>query len=327
MELLKRILNYLKNIFKKKEPSLIDLVPQLKDIDHDKLFKEIRPGDIVFGVTRTDNLEKLGQSHRIRPFIVAKKEKNFVYAYSGTSQKSDLNKHYLLNKDNYHFTKNTYFYLNTCYEIDKNELLYIVDSLKVNHMNEINSKLRSRRKILIDSVHYFREGNIIKNDHNLYYIHKFDSKNNKAIIYKLVEDKNGEIKLNLSKYRLCNKMIDTFLNSAYCIVSEKKYSIEIKAKNKSKNESIFKNHYYKFDIGQKFYCGFNNYIYLFSHKGSNYGVEYFDEDNEFSNLITLPKEEYLNKMEVVDKELVKDIISIIAYDNKKLECLYDELFL
>lgn len=135
MELLKRILNFLKNIFKKKEPSLIDLVPQLKDIDHDKLFKEIRPGDIVFGVTRTDNLEKLGQRHRIRPFIVAKKEKNFVYAYSGTSQKSDLNKHYLLNKDNYHFTKNTYFYLNTCYEIDKNELLYIVDSLKVNHMN------------------------------------------------------------------------------------------------------------------------------------------------------------------------------------------------
>ena len=28
-----------------------------------------------------------------------------------------------------------------------------------------------------------------------------------------------------------------------------------------------------------------------------------------------------------DKELVKDIISIIAYDNKKIECLYDELFL
>ena len=163
MNLLKRILNYLKNIFKKKEPSLIDLVPQLKDIDHDELFKEIRPGDIVFGVTRTDNLEKLGQSHRIRPFIVAKKEKNFIYAYSGTSKKSDLNKHYLLNKDNYHFTKNTYFYLNTCYEIDKNELLYIVDSLKINHMNEINLRLRTRRKILIDSVHYFLELNIIKN--------------------------------------------------------------------------------------------------------------------------------------------------------------------
>ena len=327
MNLLKRILNYLKNIFKKKEPSLIDLVPQLKDIDHDELFKEIRPGDIVFGVTRTDNLEKLGQSHRIRPFIVAKKEKNFIYAYSGTSKKSDLNKHYLLNKDNYHFTKNTYFYLNTCYEIDKNELLYIVDSLKINHMNEINLRLRTRRKILIDSVHCFREGNIIKDDHNLYYIHKFDSKNNKAKIYKLVEDKSGEIKLNLSRYRLCNKMIDTFLNSAYQIVSEKKYSIEIKTKNKSKNEDIFKNHYLKFDVGQKFYCGFNNYIYLFSHKRSDYGVEYFDEDGEFSNLISLPKEEYLNKLEVVDKELVKDIISIIAYDNKKLECLYDELFL
>lgn len=326
MELLKRILNFLKNIFKKKEPSLIDLVPQLKDIDHDKLFKEISPGDIVFGVTRTDNLEKLGQSHRIRPFIVAKKEKNFVYAYSGTSQKSDLNKHYLLNKDNYHFTKNTYFYLNTCYEIDKNELLYIVDSLKVKHMNEINLRLRKRRNTLIDSAHCFREGNIIKDGHNLYYIHKFDSKNNKAKIYKLVEDKNGEIKLNRSRYRLCNKHIETFLNNAYHIVSEKKYSTEIKTRNNNKKESTFKNHYFRFNVGQKFYCGFNNYIYLFSSKGTNYGVEYYDEDEEFSNIITLPKEGYLNKSEVVDKTLVKDIVSIIAYENKKLEWLYDELY-
>ena len=71
---------------------------------------------------------------------------------------------------------------------------------------------------------------------------------------------------------------------------------------------------------------FNNYIYLFSIKGTNYGVEYFDEDEEFSNIITLPKEEYLNKLEVVDKELVRDIVSIIAYENKKIEWLYDELF-
>ncbi|MCI6089212.1 MAG: hypothetical protein PT938_01065, partial [Solobacterium sp.] len=61
-------------------------------------------------------------------------------------------------------------------------------------------------------------------------------------------------------------------------------------------------------------------------KGTNYGVEYFDEDKEFSNIITLPKEEYLNKLEVVDKELVRDIVSIIAYENKKIEWLYDELF-
>ena len=74
MKLLKTILNYLKNLFKKKELSLTDLVPQLKDIDHDKLFEQIRPGDIVFGITRCDNLEKIEESHRIRPFIVAKKK-------------------------------------------------------------------------------------------------------------------------------------------------------------------------------------------------------------------------------------------------------------
>lgn len=55
-------------------------------------------------------------------------------------------------------------------------------------------------------------------------------------------------------------------------------------------------------------------------------VEYYDEDEEFSNIITLPKEGYLNKSEVVDKTLVKDIVSIIAYENKKLEWLYDELY-
>ena len=65
---------------------------------------------------------------------------------------------------------------------------------------------------------------------------------------------------------------------------------------------------------------------MFSSKGTNYGVEYYDEDEEFSNIITLPKEEYLNKSEVVDKTLVKDIVSIIAYENKKLEWLYDELY-
>lgn len=65
---------------------------------------------------------------------------------------------------------------------------------------------------------------------------------------------------------------------------------------------------------------------MFSLKGTNYGVEYFDEDEEFSNIIALPKEEYLNKSEVLDKEFVKDIISIIAYDNKKFEWLYDKLY-
>ena len=61
------------------------------------------------------------------------------------------------------------------------------------------------------------------------------------------------------------------------------------------------------------------------HVKDNY-VEYFNEDDEFSNLICLPKEEYLNKLEVGDKELVRDIVSIIAYENKKIEWLYDELF-
>ena len=326
MKLLKTILNYLKNLFKKKELSLTDLVPQLKDIDHDKLFEQIRPGDIVFGVTRCDNLEKIEESHRIRPFIVAKKKGNGVYAYSGTSKKNNYNHYYLLNKDNYNFTKDTYFNLNNCYEIDKDEILYIVDSLKTNHLNKINSRLKTKGQLLIDCAHFFQEGNIIKDDHNLFYIHEFDSKNNKAIIYKLLEDKNGEIKLNRNRYRLCNKHIETFLNNAYHIVSEKKYSTEIKTRNNNKKESTFKNHYFRFNVGQKFYCGFNNYIYLFSSKGTNYGVEYYDEDEEFSNIITLPKEGYLNKSEVVDKTLVKDIVSIIAYDNKKFEWLYDKLY-
>lgn len=91
MNLLKTILNYLKCLFKKRKPSLTELVPQLKGIDHDELFKEIRAGDIVFGVTRCDNLEKIKESHRIRPFIVAKKKGNGVYAYSGTSKKNNYN--------------------------------------------------------------------------------------------------------------------------------------------------------------------------------------------------------------------------------------------
>ena len=109
MNLLKTILNYLKCLFKKRKPSFTELVPQLKGIDHNELFKEIRAGDIVFGVTRCDNLEKIEESHRIRPFIVAKKKGNSVYAYSGTSKKNNFNHYYLLNKDNYNFTKDTYF--------------------------------------------------------------------------------------------------------------------------------------------------------------------------------------------------------------------------
>ena len=70
MKLLKTILNYLKNLFKKKELSLTDLVPQLKDIDHDKLFEQIRPGDIVFGVTRCDNLEKIIRNNLLLKIII-----------------------------------------------------------------------------------------------------------------------------------------------------------------------------------------------------------------------------------------------------------------
>lgn len=329
MNLLKRILNYLKNIFKKKEPSLIDLVPQLKDIDHDELFKEIRPGDIVFGVTQIsiDDLKELEVSHRIRPYIVAKKKDNYILAYGGSTNQKDKRKHFLLNKNDYNFSKSGFIYLDRLMKIHKDELICINDHLKINHINEIN-KLLGYGSCLIDGKHFFQKGNIIKGNNELFYIKSINHNNNKAILHKLIKDENGDIEIDNNNYRLNQKFIEDFLNEKYIVIKNDNYKFKTQEKKKNKSTVRFKeDHYFDYEIGQILSCGLDEYIYLFSCHGKDYGVEYYKEGDEFSNLTVLPYKIYLSKLSIADKSLIEDVVSVVAYAQKDIEWLYDEMFL
>jgi hypothetical protein len=55
------------------------------------LFKTIQPGHLVFCRMPVceDNLVDINNPHRIRPFLIIKKDKEYLYGYAGSTKKKN----------------------------------------------------------------------------------------------------------------------------------------------------------------------------------------------------------------------------------------------
>lgn len=55
------------------------------------LFKTIQPGHLVFCRMPVceDNLVDINNPHRIRPFLIIKKDKEYLYGYAGSTKKKE----------------------------------------------------------------------------------------------------------------------------------------------------------------------------------------------------------------------------------------------
>ena len=83
--MLKKIIVFFKKHFKaffhfQHHYTLEEIAPAFLDKDTNAVFDAVKPGDIIIALTpgKYDQLARIGATHRMRPYIVAEKKKNYL---------------------------------------------------------------------------------------------------------------------------------------------------------------------------------------------------------------------------------------------------------
>ena len=181
------------------------LVPQLKGVDSKTLFEKIRPGDIVLAAMNVppSRLKNLKSEHRIRPYIIASKYKNSIYAYCGSSNYYDQFKYsFFLTSKKYKVWKNGNIRLDRCYYLPQDHLIEIMDHLKTRDIIKINSIIVRQKNPSLKPIRAktpLVEGAIVSRGRDLYYIYSLSK--DSSIFYKLEKSHNSvEIRFGQRTY-------------------------------------------------------------------------------------------------------------------------------
>ncbi|MBQ9823014.1 MAG: type II toxin-antitoxin system PemK/MazF family toxin [Solobacterium sp.] len=111
-----------------------------------KLFEEIQTGDIVdcWMPLQPDELLKMSEDHRHRPYYVLEKRESSILCFYGTSTQPDPKKQYvrvLVSKDMYNVWKDGYLCADGMTEIPVDCLIRKLDTLTEQTMQEVNRRI------------------------------------------------------------------------------------------------------------------------------------------------------------------------------------------
>lgn len=249
---MKKILIFFKGIFRKffgKKLILSDLVYQLKEVDTEKVFDEIEVGDIVFAAMpfSLKILKKIRKNHRVRPYIIAKKDMSGVYVYGGTSKfKSYFSDNFILSSYSYNVWKDGIIKLNKMYYIPKNNIIKYLDSLSLDDVLKINDsicKRKNKKLSIIDLNFKINEHCLIRKEDKLYFIYKII--NSVAKVFE-VNEKPTKISIpfkNKQYYVDYKKIKEINIDDGYILVSSSFLSIykKIEYRLNKKKKKILKN--------------------------------------------------------------------------------------
>ena len=216
-----RIIEFIKRLFHREKPIEIkqknDLNPPKKvkqtyvakstnylDEQLD-LFKTIQPGHLVFCRMPVceDNLVDINNPHRIRPYLIIKKDKDYLYGYAGSTKKKSPKIQYTL-KDG-HKDKITgafsdsYLYLNNVYRIPIQNIKGILKQVSNKDLIQIQRKIQLLKNSDVQHIEGFENieftfeiGDIVEYKSSLYFLSKIQGDK----IYGYVCSKtNGDIEL------------------------------------------------------------------------------------------------------------------------------------
>jgi len=296
-------------------------------------------------------LNKIEESHQIRPYLVVDKDNFYIYAYQSSSKQwNRLNncQEYLINKLHYNQNKDSFINLTQIYKIP---FINLKDkSITLNQLDLKN--IQKRLKIPSNNIYNFSvdicisDGDVILVDNQLYYVYASDNvylyclvlfkkcpKDNK--IYKNIvvnrktyyttfkEKVSFPRKTNFKMVNIAYKdEIETILEQKRCIEHDEK-----RMSNVSKKMIPEKNNL-SYEKGTVFKSGKNKIAYLFKYKNVHYGVDllmYKIKPRVFpiyhlakkQTLEVLPSQDFMKIVEVLSSNNVQPINEI----NK----LYDEL--
>lgn len=337
-ELIIQIFHCIKKIFIQKKPDqkednelkLEDLVPQLSGVDHEALFSSIREGDIICAITCSSlkRLSSIKPDHRVRPYIVAKKTKNRIVAFNGTSDPDAKYKcFFTLSSNRYNVRKTGKINIEVPKTLKPNMITSIIGKLKPEDITLINMKILSNKETnhyqLIEKDLPIKEGLILKKGKGLYYV--YSATDNKVKLYKLYNDINQplHVKLNNRSYHIDpNSPIKENDLNGYVKVGFKEAKENYKDKIKKYHDryqvkhipmnSFAQNCSYSYPVGQVFDSKGSYMVYLYSINGVDYG---FDENDLYNNQIRIKKLNSLDrcyKEEIMDKETLRYAIDDIT---------------
>lgn len=161
-----------------------NLKQHLKAIQSQKnLLNMLQKGDLVWAkmpLTKKE-LSKIANSHRIRPYLVIKKETFNCYVFQSSSKSSNrLNnlQEYCIHKKIYKQNKDSFINLTQVYKIPFYNLLEKASTLNNIDLSNIEKRLLAQNKkseynFAIDI--YISEGDIIKVEKQLYYVYASDN--------------------------------------------------------------------------------------------------------------------------------------------------------
>ena len=345
--LLKKIYTYLIRLFARKTEKkdvwkLEDLVPDLKSVNGKELFNSIKPGDIVLAVSQGSlkELAVLDKSHRIRPYIIARKEDDRLIAYCGTSNPDKKYYRYFeLSRNDYHVSKDGRINLSRPCNITEDQILCVKDHLTILDILDINEILYlanlSYTCPYISHDTGIRAGQVIWHKKELYYVYSVSG--TAASVYKLLPGykENAWLSHNGALYHPADECSELVINDEVMPTSTVSHVLKEQiiwcnanhtcTKKAKKPNEFAVNHTYTYPIGQTFTAGFRSYIYLFSSKDRDYGLEEEDLDLEAPQVRRLRDIEYFHKSDVLNDDLLFDTVERLTCYNTSFNWLYDSL--
>lgn len=348
-----RIINWVKSLFaspveSEKQPDKITFEHYISTLNKDvslSIFNSAKPGDIIYGPTsyKPSVLEKLEVSHRVRPYIVLRRDGGHLVGFCGTSDiRTDYKLDFKLNKDSYHVSKDGIIDLSSLRNISSTAIVSKVGHLTATDMFKINqiiysSNLDDKETHMFDMSLSLKPGMIISESYSsklLFLVYKTDDTN--ITLYRLKNNKPSNIciKFNGIKYYInknepakVNKNISCVVLSMNELNTVKtiKYKLDRKKtiSHNKKNDTYEVSHYFKYDIGQVFVVGMQTFVYLFSCHNEDYAIEIY-EDESISDLQRIEKYgDYMNKDGMLEKDEILDVVSETAERNKRCKWLYE----
>lgn len=261
------------------------------------MFSKIQIGDMLWCMMPLSKkeLRKIEVNHRIRPYLVVKKEENFLLCYQSSSKnREQMNNYekYCINSGKYKNVKNSWIDLTDIKRIRIKDIqlefikLNQIDIKKIEKRICIGQNRGNTELIRFNEPIYIEEGDVITKDKKLYYVYAEDNIN--IYCFRVQKKNNGdkklkEIKINKKTYYTNFKELATIKrndeieisNIAYkeeiLQILDQKKSLKIRAYPKiEENEKREKN---KFEIGSVFQYGNSTVMYLYSYDNKHYGVD------------------------------------------------------
>lgn len=328
---------------------LVSLVPSLRGVDSEALFRSVKPGDIIDAVMpmTPEKLSSIPENHRHRPYIVVKKENNILFAYTGTSNPENVDHQlsFYLSTEDYNVWKDGYIELLHNYIIEKDYLITKLDSLRNRDMFAVNAildqeKLSPNNHPRFEISVRIKAGDVIRKENRLYYIHAV--KSGKAEAYELTDSKKSRIKAewNGKTYSLMPDVLQRFdhpemfdpeghlTNKVESMI--RRYQSEKERREKQQKTTDEKNpfmedHAFDHPVGTIFRDAENVFIYLFTSGGKHYGIPYHKMKEEVIQLRRLPALKKYRKEGTLEKEPLRQMIQRLVKYNRSLRWMTENI--